>query len=102
MELLSATISSSDRCVMRRSAFLRASLLVLVATAGCSASRTEPPPPPPPFTEDMQAVADGNNRFAIDLYGKLRDTEKGNLFISPYSVHTALAMTATGAKSNTR
>src|SRR5438067_2288799 len=98
MELLFGTISSSDRCVMRRSASLLASLLVLVATASCSASRTEPPSPPPPWTEDMQAIADGNNRFAIDLYAKLRETEKGNLFFSPYSVHTALAMTATGAK----
>src|SRR5437899_5160611 len=102
MEIRFGTISSSDRCVMRRSVFFLAWLLVLATMAGCSTSHTEPPPPPPPFTEDMQAVADGSNRFAIDLYGKLRDTEKGNLFFSPYSVHTALAMTATGAKGNTR
>jgi serpin B len=50
----------------------------------------------------MQAVADGNNKFGFDLYTKLRDQEKGNLFFSPYSAHTALAMTATGAKGTTR
>jgi serpin B len=50
----------------------------------------------------MQAVADGHNQFAFDLYAKLRDQEKGNLFFSPYSAHTALAMTATGAKGTTR
>jgi serpin B len=50
----------------------------------------------------MQAVADGQNKFALDLYAKLRDQEKENLFFSPYSAHTALAMTATGAKGTTR
>ena len=62
-------------------------------------------PPPVEWSEDMQTVADGNNRFALDLYAKLAADEqhKGkNLFFSPYSVHTALAMTATGAKGNTR
>ena len=44
----------------------------------------------------MQVIADGNNRFAFDLYAQLRQKE-GNLFFSPYSAHTALAMTATGA-----
>src|SRR5262249_50782834 len=60
-----------------------------------------PDAPPPEWSADMQAVADGNNQFALDLYAKLRD-EKGNVFFSPYSVHTALSMTATGAKGNTR
>ena len=41
-----------------------------------------------------QTVADGGNHFALDLYGKLAEKEKGNVFFSPYSVHTALAMTA--------
>jgi serpin B len=59
-------------------------------------------PPPPPWTDDMQAVADGNNRFALDLYAKLREQEAGNIFFSPYSAHTALAMTATGARGTTR
>ena len=57
--------------------------------------------PPPPWTDDMQVIADGNNRFAFDLYAQLRQKE-GNLFFSPYSAHTALAMTATGARGKTR
>ncbi len=56
---------------------------------------------PPPWTDDMQTVADANNRFALDLYAKLRET-KGNLIFSPYSIHTALAMTAVGARGTTR
>jgi serpin B len=57
--------------------------------------------PPPPWTDEMQLVADGNNRFAFDLYAQLRQKE-GNLFFSPLSAHTALAMTSTGARGKTR
>lgn len=42
----------------------------------------------------------GNTAFALDLYQELKDT-KGNLFFSPYSISTALAMTYGGARGNT-
>ena len=45
-------------------------------------------------------VVKGNNTFALDLYGQLREQE-GNLFFSPYSISTALAMTYAGARGNT-
>ncbi len=41
---------------------------------------------------DMREVVTGNAAFATDLYAKLKN-EKGNLFFSPYSISTALAMT---------
>jgi len=41
-----------------------------------------------------------NSAFACDLYAQLKDTE-GNLFFSPFSVSTALAMTYAGAKADT-
>src|SRR5215207_3643282 len=87
---------------------------VLVGLTGCRETllrgepdkpepgKPEPGLPPVEWSADMQAVADGNNKFACDLYAKLRAEEKGNLFFSPYSAHTALAMTATGAKGDTR
>lgn len=46
------------------------------------------------------AVVKGNRDFATDLYGQLRD-KKGNLFFSPYSISTALAMTYVGARGQT-
>ena len=49
----------------------------------------------------QQEAANGVNAFATDLYTQLRD-ESGNLIFSPYSVSTALAMTAAGAQGNTR
>jgi serine protease inhibitor len=49
---------------------------------------------------DRTAVAQGDNQFALDLYAKLRGQE-GNLFFSPYSISTALAMTRAGARGDT-
>jgi serpin B len=48
----------------------------------------------------MQAIAEGNNAFACDLFTQLR-SEPGNLFFSPFSIHIALAMTADGARGET-
>ena len=50
--------------------------------------------------QDLKIVAEGNNRFALDLYARLRQAE-GNLFLSPYSISTALAMTYAGARGDT-
>ncbi len=82
-------------------------LFGIVVLAGCRGGNSTPPEPEPvpplEWSADMQAVADGNNHFALELYGKLSEAEKGkNLFFSPYSIHTALGMTATGAKGTTR
>jgi len=49
---------------------------------------------------DLQALVKGNNAFALDLYAQLKN-EEGNLFLSPYSISTALAMTFAGARENT-
>lgn len=80
--------------------------LLAAGLVGCGLGGSEPVPDPDPppveWSADMQAIADANNRFALDLYGKLRDSEKGNIFFSPYSVHTALGMTEPGARGATR
>jgi serpin B len=49
---------------------------------------------------DLEIMSDGNNTFALDLYQALKDNE-GNLFYSPYSISSALAMTYAGARSET-
>ncbi|MDW8221530.1 MAG: serpin family protein [Gemmatales bacterium] len=49
---------------------------------------------------DVQTVAQANADFAFDLYHKLRE-RKGNVFFSPFSISTALAMTSAGARGNT-
>jgi serpin B len=44
--------------------------------------------------------SDGNTAFAFDLYGQLKSSP-GNIFFSPYSISTALAMTYDGARGET-
>lgn len=81
---------------------------LLIGLAGCGKpddagpAPAEPQAPPIEWSADMQTAADAGNQFAFDLYGKLAESEKGNLFYSPYSVHTALSITAPGARGDTR
>lgn len=49
---------------------------------------------------NLKALIDGNNSFCFDLYHKLKEKE-GNIFFSPYSMSTALAMTYAGARGVT-
>jgi serpin B len=50
--------------------------------------------------KDAQAVVQGNNQFAFELYAQLR-AEAGDLFFSPYSISSALSMTQAGAAGET-
>jgi serpin B len=61
--------------------------------AGYSAA-VQPPP---------AAAAGGVNLFALDLYGQLKDRDGrlGNLFFSPYSISSAMAMAYAGARGST-
>ena len=49
---------------------------------------------------NFKRLVDGNTTFALDLYEKIK-TGRDNLFFSPYSISTALAMTYAGAGGNT-
>jgi serpin B len=50
---------------------------------------------------DRSELVTGNSAFAFDLYQHLR-REASNLFFSPYSISTALAMTYAGARGETQ
>jgi serpin B len=47
-----------------------------------------------------QPLVESNTVFALDLYGQLKHSP-GNLFFSPYSITTCLAMTYAGARGET-
>ncbi len=88
--------------------------LVLSVLAGCGAPSSPNVPPgsslvisdqprdlsPVANQGDLSALAEGNAAFATDLYAALRHAP-GNLFFSPYSISTALAMTYAGAAGET-
>ena len=47
-----------------------------------------------------QDVIEANNRFAINLYSQYK-SEEGNIFFSPFSISTAMAMVYEGAEGKT-
>ncbi len=46
-------------------------------------------------------VAEANNAFGVALYREFAQAEKGNVVFSPFSLSSALALTATGARGQT-
>ena len=79
--------------------------LIVIVFGGLLSGCTQQPPLTPSgdnvvITEGLDNVVDANNRFALDLYSKYK-SEEGNVFFSPYSISTALAMTYEGARGQT-
>jgi serpin B len=85
---------------LRNSKLLMATLTILLLLAGVSGLAAQSGTT---NKNDLHAVVDSNNQFAIDLYRKINSKETGNnIFVSPFSVSTALAMTYEGSSKNTR
>ena len=50
----------------------------------------------------MESLSNANSRFALDLFRKVNETNSlGNIFFSPLSISTALAMVLLGSRGNT-
>src|SRR6266568_630664 len=56
--------------------------------------------PPEAQSAQTQSLVERNTGFALDLYGQIK-TGSGNLFFSPYSISTCLAMTYAGTRAET-
>ncbi len=70
----------------------RCTLCALVVSAAAFAQDQEP-----------QAVVNANSVFAVDLFRALgKGDSRKNVFVSPFSVSTALAMTYEGSRGGTR
>jgi serpin B len=82
---------------MRAIVILLAGLILVV----CSTAFARRPAPADAPSEDATTVAKGGNAFGLDLYAQLAAKEKGNLFFSPASIQTALAMTYAGSGGQT-
>ena len=92
--------------VSRLAVALMAAILALSAV-GCSGSVAPPkdeakPKPPDPPTVVEPGVVRANSMFGFDLLRQISRAEPGkNVFISPVSLSTALAMTYNGAGGET-
>jgi serpin B len=52
-------------------------------------------------TGSVQELIRGNTAFALDLYHHLKKAHAGNVFFSPFSISSCLAMVSLGARANT-
>jgi serpin B len=78
-------------------------LVALLLVAGCgdgSHDNRAARRLPAEIQGDADAVVVANNQFACDLYAQL-GVQEGNLFLSPFSISTALAMVDAGAAGQT-
>ena len=82
---------------MNRGKAIAVFVLLLTVPPSCFAKA----PAPESVADDVSAVVQGNNEFATDLYARLRSEAPGNLFFSPYSLSSALAMTYAGSHGET-
>jgi serpin B len=85
----------SDR-EKRMKTFATCLLFAVLVALGISNTGAEPTQ-----TSETKAVVNGNNSFALDLFGKLQGDNDNNVFFSPFSISEALAMTYAGAGGNT-
>ncbi len=74
-------------------------LILAVLFAGCVDNGSTGPIKVEASPEEKLSVVEANNRFALELFEKWDGDE--NVFFSPYSISTALAMTYEGARGQT-
>jgi serpin B len=90
-------------CLGRRQ---KAVLIVLVGLCGLfflgTAIWEGLPQSPTAFesSPEVKILVEGNNAFAMDMYHALQE-KPGNLFFSPFSISSSLAMTSAGARGQT-
>lgn len=84
-------------------------LPTVLAATGCSSDEKSAKPlpdiraarqVPAAYAEQVDQLVQGNTAFALDLYNHLKDQD-GNLFLSPYSISTAMGMIWAGARGET-
>ncbi|XP_030582643.1 leukocyte elastase inhibitor-like [Archocentrus centrarchus] len=68
----------------------------------CEQSELQPQQPPEKHTPAMSAISSSNTVFALELFRTLSQANPaGNIFVSPLSISSALAMVYLGAKGDT-
>jgi serpin B len=72
----------------------------LVAAGFAILDITDDKPRPFSPSQEIKSAVGGNTAFALDLY-RVLNKQPGNVFLSPYSISTALGMVLAGARGQT-
>jgi serpin B len=81
-------------------ATLAAAVLVLAFSSCTRKHSVSPTSPPPPVNDNTYTPAQADNLLTFDLYNWYK-SDSDNVFFSPFSIITALAMAQEGAKGQT-
>ncbi|MFA5221793.1 MAG: serpin family protein [Methanoregula sp.] len=83
---------------------LAALVVIGVVLAGCTGTIPAQPPADSPSSDSGTGVVEANNRFAYDLYSQMAHDKAyagANIFLSPFSLSSALAVAYEGARGST-
>jgi serpin B len=86
--------------LIRRAATITFTGIFLMLSHNVWATGNDSMEPPKAF-DMINQIVEGNTAFALELYAEQAKRNSDNLFFSPYSLSTALAMTYAGASGNT-
>jgi len=77
-------------------------ILILLFISACNSHKSPAisDPMPPIKTSQVYSPLEANNYFSFDLYNEYK-SEKSNVFFSPFSIYTAMAMVYEGARGRT-
>lgn len=73
----------------------------LPAGGGSSAQSSRPRDVTAAPTDSVRSAVKSQRTFGLALYRDVANSERGNLFLSPYSIGVALSMTSAGARGTT-
>ncbi|WP_150266606.1 serpin family protein [Paenibacillus tepidiphilus] len=86
---------------LKRFALAALPLALLLTSCGSKGQAPDTPEVQAAEIQPVTGLGEQINRLGLELFGKLRQEQQGNLIISPYSIYSALALAYNGSAGET-